>query len=96
MGKAPLNEFFSIIYTREDAKEIKPNPEIYLHTADALQCSPGECLVVEDSTYGVMAAHGAGMTVASLIDERFGFDQSLADYHIPGLGEVLEILERLK
>ena len=91
-----LKEYFNYLVSGEEFKESKPNPEIYLHTADALQCSPGECLVVEDSTYGVMAAHGAGMTVASLIDERFGFDQSLADYHIPGLGEVLEILERLK
>ena len=28
--KANLDEYFSFIYTREDVKEIKPNPEIYL------------------------------------------------------------------
>ena len=91
-----LKENFNYIISGEEFKESKPNPEIYLHTADALQCAPEECLVVEDSTYGIMAAHGAGMTVISLVDERFSFDRSLADYSIHGLGEVLEVLEELE
>ena len=48
--------------------------------------------MIEDSTFGVTAASRAGMTVAAVIDERFGFDQSLADYRIHSLMEVLEIL----
>ncbi len=91
-----LKENFNYIVSGEEFKESKPNPEIYLHTAAALQCAPEECLVVEDSTYGIMAAHGAGMTVISLVDERFSFDRSLADYSIHGLGEVLEVLEELE
>ena len=91
-----LKENFNYIVSGEEFKESKPNPEIYLHTAHTLHCAPGECLVVEDSTYGIMAAHGAGMTVASLIDERFSFDRSLADYSINGLWEVLSILETLE
>ena len=51
-----------------------------------------ECFVVEDSTFGVTAASRAGMTVAAVIDDRFGFDQSLADYRIRSLTEILEIL----
>ena len=91
-----LKENFNYIVSGEEFKESKPNPEIYLHTADTLHCEPAQCLVVEDSTYGIMAAHGAGMTVASLIDERFSFDRSLADYSINGLWEVLSILEVLE
>ncbi|MBE7720726.1 HAD family hydrolase [Lacrimispora indolis] len=87
---------FDYIISGEEFKESKPNPEIYLHTAEALHCAPEECLVVEDSTYGIMAGHGAGMTVASLVDERFRFDRSLADYSIHSLGEVLEVLEGLE
>ena len=30
INKANIKDYFSIVYTREDAKEIKPNPEIYL------------------------------------------------------------------
>ncbi|MDR7812246.1 HAD family hydrolase [Lacrimispora sp.] len=86
---------FDYIVSGEEFKESKPNPEIYLHTADTLKRVPKECLVVEDSTYGIMAGHGAGMTVASIIDNRFGFDRSLADYSINGLFEVLDLLDEL-
>ncbi len=86
---------FDYIVSGEEFKESKPNPEIYLHTADTLKREPKECLVVEDSTYGIMAGHGAGMTVASIIDNRFGFDRSLADYSINGLFEVLDLLDEL-
>lgn len=86
---------FDYIVSGEEFKESKPNPEIYLHTADTLKRKPKECLVVEDSTYGIMAGHGAGMTVASVIDDRFSFDRSLADYSINGLWEILDVLEEL-
>ncbi len=86
---------FDYIVSGEEFKESKPNPEIYLHTADTLKREPKECLVVEDSTYGIMAGHGAGMTVASVIDDRFSFDRSLADYSINGLWEILDVLEKL-
>lgn len=86
---------FDYIVSGEEFKESKPNPEIYLHTADTLKRKPKECLVVEDSTYGIMAGHGAGMTVAAVIDDRFSFDRSLADYSINGLWEILDVLEKL-
>ncbi len=86
---------FDYIVSGEEFKESKPNPEIYFHTADTLKREPKECLVVEDSTYGIMAGHGAGMTVVSVIDDRFSFDRSLADYSINGLWEILDVLEEL-
>lgn len=47
----------------------KPKPEIYLLTAGVLPCTPLQCLVVEDSTYGIMAGHGAVMTTAAGIQQ---------------------------
>ena len=73
----------------------KPDPQIYLKAAAALGRQAGECLVVEDSTYGVTAGHRAGMTVAAIRDDRFQFDQSLADYHIDRVLDVISLLERL-
>lgn len=40
-------------------------------------------------------SHGAGMTVAALIDDRFHFDRILADYSMYELSEVLTILDQL-
>ena len=75
---------------------IKPDPEIYLYTAQKLGVAPEECLAVEDSTFGVLAGHRAGMTVAALKDDRFHFDQSPADYRMDRLTEILEILKQLE
>ncbi len=76
-------------------KRSKPDPEIYLYTAEQLGAKPEECLVIEDSTVGITAGHRAGTRVAALIDERFQFDRSLADYEIGGLREIIPLAERL-
>jgi HAD superfamily hydrolase (TIGR01509 family) len=41
----------------------KPAPDIYLASAAALGVSPGELVAIEDSCYGVEAAHAAGVAV---------------------------------
>ena len=42
--------------------------EVYLEAAARLGARPGACLAVEDSEYGVRAAHAAGMTVVQVPD----------------------------
>lgn len=49
------------IIGREQVKNTKPDPEIYLYTAEALGVSSSEVLVVEDSCVGIKAALSAGM-----------------------------------
>jgi HAD superfamily hydrolase (TIGR01509 family) len=56
-----LEGAFAFIATREDVARPKPDPEIYLLSADELGVPPGDCLVLEDSTAGVQAALAAGM-----------------------------------
>lgn len=73
-------------------KRSKPDPEIYRYTAEQLGVKPEECLVIEDSTVGITAGHRAGMHVAALIDERFRFDRSLAEFEIEGLGDIIGLL----
>jgi len=41
----------------------KPAPDIYLHAAAATGHAPSDCIVVEDSPYGVAGARAAGMPV---------------------------------
>ena len=74
----------------------KPDPEIYFYTAEKLGVKPEECLVIEDSTIGITAASRAGMKIAAVIDDRYGFDRSLEDFEIENLGQVLECLKKLE
>ncbi len=51
----------SAIYGADMITHKKPNPEIYLKTAAALQVDPTDCLAFEDSNPGITAARAAGM-----------------------------------
>ncbi|MBL4697622.1 MAG: HAD-IA family hydrolase [Phycisphaerales bacterium] len=46
----------------------KPDPGLFLHAAAAMGHEPETCIVVEDSTAGVIAAVAAGMRVIGLAD----------------------------
>lgn len=91
-----IRDHFEVVVSGAQFKRSKPDPEIYHYTAEQLGLSEKECLAVEDSTFGVTAAYRAGMPVTALIDERFGFDQSLAGWRMHKLEEVLEIAESLR
>ena len=52
-----------------------------------------ECLVIEDSPYGIEAAVAAGMPVLARRDTLFSMDQSKATRIIDSLDEVRFFLE---
>lgn len=88
-----IREYFEVVVSGNQFKRSKPDPEIYQYTAARLGVREEECLAVEDSTIGITAAHRAGMKIAAVIDDRYQFDQSLADWHLAGVKDVLEVLE---
>lgn len=94
INKANLDDYFSLIYTREDAREIKPNPEIYLRVMRELGVSAKECLVFEDSLIGIEAAKRAGIESVAVYDIYSDADReaihALADYRIDSYTELLE------
>ena len=51
------------VYSADHVTHAKPAPDLFLHAAKALDIPPGECLVLEDSVNGVIAARAAGMRV---------------------------------
>ena len=87
-----IKDYLDVIVSGNQFQRSKPDPEIYHYTASKLGVAESECLVVEDSTIGIAAAYAAGMTVAALIDDRFGFDRSKADYEIASVEDVLQLV----
>lgn len=61
-----LKDAFDFVATRDDVEMGKPDPEIYLLVARELGVDPTECLVIEDSPSGVLAALNAGMQVVAV------------------------------
>lgn len=54
-------DYMAVIYGGDMVTYKKPDPEIYLKTAQSLQIAPQNCLAFEDSNPGIMAAKAAGM-----------------------------------
>jgi beta-phosphoglucomutase len=56
-----LRDVFTVDLSGQDFARGKPDPEIFLAAAEALDIAPRECFVVEDAVAGVQAARAGGM-----------------------------------
>ena len=61
-----LSEEFEVVYSAESEILGKPHPGVYLTTADKLNVYPQECLALEDSLNGVLAAKSAQMQCVAI------------------------------
>ena len=73
----------------------KPFPDVYLYARDYFGLKSDECLVIEDSTNGILAGRNAEMKVAARKDHNFGMDQSQADFMIEDLRQLKDVLKKL-
>ena len=58
-----LLTYFDLIASSDDVQNGKPAPDIYLSSVSKLNLKSGECLALEDSANGVLAAKTAGVPV---------------------------------
>ena len=56
-----LLSYFDVLSTSDLVKKVKPEPDIFLKAAELLQVKPEECLIIEDSDNGRVAANRAGI-----------------------------------
>jgi beta-phosphoglucomutase len=61
MKRFDLNPYFKDKLSGADLKASKPHPEIFINAAKAAGVSPSECVVIEDSTNGIIAAKEANI-----------------------------------
>ena len=57
---AGISDCFKIILSRDSVNQGKPAPDIFLAAAEALRVNIRDCLVLEDSYTGIIAASMAG------------------------------------
>lgn len=81
LDQTGLGPYISHVVSGEMFRCSKPDPEIYRYTICLTGLPPEQCLAVEDSTYGIRAAKGAGLDVVA-VAEPFGLDQREADYFL--------------
>jgi HAD superfamily hydrolase (TIGR01509 family) len=57
------NLFTGRIFSAVEVKNGKPAPDLFLYAAQKMGVAPEQCVVIEDSPFGVQAAKAAGMRV---------------------------------
>lgn len=64
-----LDTRFDKLCSGHDVARGKPEPDIYLHGAEALGLRPEECLALEDSPAGICSAYRAGCLTVMIPDQ---------------------------
>ena len=86
--KTGIAPYFQIILDESHVSFGKPNPEIYLKTAAAIDFPPTRCIVFEDSLSGVEAAKRAGCIVVAMSTTHNKNEFSGVDLIIPDFTEI--------
>jgi HAD superfamily hydrolase (TIGR01509 family) len=56
-----IAKYFDVVVSADEVTNPKPDPEVFLVAAKKLGVAPEDCMVVEDSVFGVRAAKAANM-----------------------------------
>lgn len=62
-----IDRFEPAIFSAAMVPHGKPAPDLFLYAADAMLTDPADCLVIEDSPAGIVAAKRAGMRVFAFL-----------------------------
>lgn len=85
--------YFQFLSSVDRVENGKPAPDVYLLAAKRLGVAPEDCLVLEDSPAGVLAAVAAGMTVFAIPGkEIMNGDFSQANKVLNSLDEVIQFI----
>ena len=97
LEKLNLKNTFKSSISAENMEYGKPHPEVFLNCASQLQISPLECIVIEDSINGVIAAKAAFMRVIALPEQENinNHKFSIADYKLNNMQEVLKLFKTI-
>lgn len=90
-----ISHYFEYVIGGDQVKESKPNPEIFLAPCKALNISPENAIVLEDSYSGFLAAKAAGIPILVVPDILEATEEVLAKATgvFPSLHEVKAYIE---
>ncbi|NOQ73298.1 MAG: hexitol phosphatase HxpB [Crocinitomix sp.] len=72
--KLGIGQFFEVMHSAEHELNGKPHPAVFLNCAKKLNVHPKDCLVIEDSFNGVLAAKSARMKVIGIPEKSHQID----------------------
>lgn len=85
-----LRSYFDPIIDSTNINKGKPDPEIYLKTAETLNFDPNQCVVFEDSISGIESARRAGMKVIGVTTTHAEEELAFTEFVIADFNEALK------
>ena len=91
-----ITKYFDVVVSADEVANPKPDPEVFLVAAKKLGVAPEDCVVVEDSVFGVRAAKAANMKCIAVPSGAYSkeeLEQEQPDLMIDSLLEKEKILK---
>ena len=85
----------NVIVSSKEGYKSKPAPDVFLAAAQRLDVKPENCLVLEDSKHGIMAAANAKMH-SIFIQDQIAPDDEMKEYIQESRESLLDVIEYLK
>lgn len=94
LNKLGIYSRFKGVFTRTDGYPVKPDPALFLAAQSCIGVPPEDCLIIEDSENGTIAAQNAGIPCVAIPNRlTVHSDLSRAQFHTVSLSALLtEIL----
>ena len=84
-----IDEYMEFLVSSNQVERGKPEPDVFLFTAETMGVNPNECLVIEDSRQGVTAALKAGMKCIGFDQDNKGTqDLSIANIVVDDISDI--------
>ncbi len=94
LNDGKITPYVDYVISGCDLPYSKPDPAIYLLAMKELSVKAEECVVIEDSPFGIEAGKRAGCTVIAYHDKKYRYDQSGADALISDYTEIRKLFEQ--
>jgi beta-phosphoglucomutase len=100
LEKTGLKSYFKTILHQDHVKKGKPDPEIYINCAAALNMPASQCIVIEDSLSGVISGKAAGCKVIGITTthtpvELKGIDKAIDDFDQLSIADLQKLFIRI-
>ena len=97
IAELDLDGYFDCIIHGHEVAESKPSSQIYLLAAEKLGAEPKNCIVIEDSPFGVRAAKAAGMRCLAVTNTHPQQDFEEADKVVNSLEglDLITLIQRV-
>lgn len=100
LKKLNIESYFNVVQSAQNLEYGKPHPQVFIKAAAKLNVNPVDCLVFEDSLFGVLAGKAARMKVVA-VPYAHNFNKEgfcIADAKIKSLkkftAEMFEVLSK--